>query len=218
MNKIKFPLSVIDGRKVSLQDTFSWILNYYNPNKKFEGLKARVLDTTCGMMLMWNKDDFDKFIVETNDIRNEIPADYHLDCKMLLDVLEPHSFDILIYDPPYIDLKNRKDKKKYEIAFNYEAMKTIEDLKKLTTESSPVFKTLLRRDGILILKITNFHNKTKKVERIRGSYDMRDWFSSDFYHYDEVIFRFFKPIPNLNFYNKKVAKTHSYFLIFKLKE
>ena len=50
---------------------------------------------------------------------------------MLLEILEFNSYDILIYDPPYIDKKNRKDKKKYENAFKNEAMTKIEDLRKL---------------------------------------------------------------------------------------
>ena len=59
---ITHPLSVIDGRKIKLREAFSWILNYYDPNKATDE-KSRVLDTTCGLMLMWNTNDFSKFIV-----------------------------------------------------------------------------------------------------------------------------------------------------------
>jgi len=207
---INHPLSVIDGRRVSLRDAFSWILHYYNPLKGKETI-ADTLDTTCGQMLMWKKEDLNFFRLITNDIDPKVDAGYHCNCMVLDNFLKPRKFDIIIYDPPYIDIKNRKDSEKYEIAFNYGLMPSIQDLKNLTILSSKCFNELLRKDGILIAKITDFHYKN----RLRGSYDIINWFSGYFYLWDKVIFRFYKPIPNLNWYYRKCAKTHSYFLIFK---
>lgn len=162
-------------------------------------------------MLMWHSRDFARFIVETNDIRHDIKADYHYSSESLYIYLNADYYDILIFDPPYINLNKRTDTKKYEKAFDYNAMKSLADLKRLVTQSSYVFNYLLKENGILIVKITNFHLNG----RIHGHIDMINWFSQYFYLFDEIIYRFFKPIPNLNFYNKKVAKVHTYFLIFK---
>lgn len=208
---MKHPFSVIDGRKILLQDAFSYILNYYDPNKSNYDNKSDVLDSTCSQMLMWLNEDKKRFNVVTNDINTSIKADYHQSCDDLWLYLSPNFFDIIIYDPPYINLKNRNDSKKYEEAFNYSSMKTIEDLENLTRKCSVCFGHLLKKDGILIAKITNFHYEN----RLRGSYDYVNWFKEHFYLFDEIIYRFYKNIPNLNFYKKKAAKTHSYFLIFK---
>lgn len=209
---IKHPFSVLDGTKISIKQAFSWILNYYDPNKKKDEKykKSKVLDSTCSKMLMWDKEDLYKFQVVTNDIRPEIKADYHHDCSELSKYIK-QKFDIIIYDPPYIDIKTRKDKDKYEDAFNYEAMKNMEDLSSLTVSSSFCFNTLLKSSGILIAKITNFHYDGV----LRGSYDLVRWFRNCFYLWDEIIYRFYKNVPNMNFYNRRSIKTHTYFLIFK---
>lgn len=210
---IKHPMSVIDGRKITLQDAFSWILNYYDPHKNDYINHSNVLDSTCSQMLMWLNEDKKKFNVVTNDVNESVKANYHISCDKLCENIAPSSFDIIIYDPPYIDLKNRDDSKKYEDLFNYTSMKTIENLENLTRKSSYCFNELLRKDGIIIAKITNFHYKN----RLRGSYDYVNWFNEHFYLFDEIIYRFYKNVSNLNFYKKKAAKTHSYFLIFKKK-
>ncbi len=98
--RISHPLSVIDGRKIPLKEAFSWILNYYNPNKDNRNVKSKVLDTTCSKMLMWHERDVSKFAVETNDIRKNIKANYHYNCKLLHTFLQVNTYDILIYDPP----------------------------------------------------------------------------------------------------------------------
>lgn len=211
MTEIKHPLSVIDGRKVPLTDAFSWVLNYYNPHKNTPEVMPTVLDSTCSKMIMWNKEDFNKFNVTTNDINPDIEANCHISCKNLHRFYVHNFFDIIIYDPPYIDLKNRKDSEKYEDIFNYGSMPSIDKLEELTIKSSISFNKLLKKDGILIAKITDFHFE----KRIRGHYDFIKWFSNEFYLWDIVIFRFFKHIPNLNRYKRRCAKTHSYFLIFR---
>ena len=210
--EIKHPLSVIDGTKIKLKDAFSWILHYYSQHKGTTQVSC-VLDTTCSEMLMWNDNDKKEFVVQTNDIRPEIEADYHVCCSKLTSSTN-RVFDMLIYDPPYIDLENRQDSEKYETAFNYGSMKELKDLEQLTRQSSPCFWKLLNKNGVLIVKITNFHLD----KQLHGSFDMINWFSDYFYLFDEVIYRFFKHIPNLNWYKRKVAVTHSYFLIFKRKQ
>lgn len=211
--EIKHPLSVIDGRKIKLREAFSWVLNYYNPRKNVPEVMPKVIDCTCGHMLMWHERDINMFYVITNDLNKEIEADYHYNVVNLHHFLEHNTFDIAIYDVPYVNLKNRKDTPKYEDAFKYKMMKDIEQLKAVTLDSSISISELLKKDGILIAKITDFHYQN----RIRGHHDFIEWFSKDFYLWDIIIYRFFKPIPNLNFYSKKCAKTHSYFLIFKKK-
>lgn len=211
--EIKHPLSVIDGRKVKLKDAFSWVLNYYNPHKKIPEIMPKVIDCTCGKMLMWHEKDFKRFNVITNDLNKQVTANYHYNVVNLHHFLEPNTFDIAAYDPPYINLKNRKDSIKYEKAFKYSMIKDIDHLETVTTESSLAISELLKKYGILIAKITDFHYQNK----LRGHYDFIKWFSKDFYLWDIIIYRFYKPIPNLNFYSKKCAKTHSYFLIFKKK-
>lgn len=213
MVEIKHPLSVIDGRKIKLKDAFSWVLNYYNPHKKIPEIMPKVIDCTCGHMLMWHEKDFKRFDMITNDLNKEVPAKYHYNVVNIHHFLEPNTFDIAIYDPPYINLKNRKDSAKYENAFKYGMIKDINHLESITTESSLAISELLKKVGVLIAKITDFHYQNK----IRGHHDFINWFSADFYLWDIIIYRFFKPIPNLNFYSKKCAKTHSYFLIFKKK-
>lgn len=211
MTKPKYPFSVIDGTKVRVKEAFSWILNYYDPNKKHVDKMSNVLDTTCSEMLMWDLEDLKIFNVDTNDIRMEIKAKYHYNCIDLAKHLQHNKYDIILYDPPYINLKNRKDTEKYEKAFDYDSVKDIETLNQLTKNSSDCFSKLINNTGILIIKITNFHWNGQ----IYGSYNMKEWFSNHFYLFDEIIYRFFKPIPNLNFYNRKVAKTHTYFMMFK---
>jgi len=207
---INHPLSVIDGRRIKIKQAFSWVLNYYNPHKKIPEIIPRVLDSTCSEMIIWNNKDLDMFEVTTNDINPEIKADYNYCCSELHNYIEPESFDVIMYDPPYVDLKNRKDSEKYERVFNYKLMKNIKQLQKLTEDSALCFYKLLKKGGIIIAKITDFHYNTI----LRGSHDYVNWFSKYFYLFDKVVYRFYKSIPNLNFYNKRAAITHSYFMIF----
>jgi len=214
MTEIKHPLSVIDGRKVPLKNAFSWVLNYYNPCKRIPEIMPNVLDSTCSKMIMWHEKDLAMFNVSTNDTNPKIKANTHECCSDLWKFFANQFFNIAIYDPPYINLKNRNDSKKYENIFNYNSMPSIKKLGNLTIQSSLSFSKLLKEDGILIAKITDFHFE----KRIRGHYDFIRWFSKYFYLWDIIIYRFYKPIPNLNFYKKRCAKTHSYFLIFKKKK
>jgi len=207
---INHPFSIIDGKKITVKEAFSWVLNYYNPRKNIPEIMPLVIDGTCGEMLMWHKKDLSKYKVVTNDLHNDVISDYHYDVGELNYHLDK-IYDIGIYDPPYINLKKRKDKKKYENGFKYSMISSFEHLEKITRKSAISFSRILVDDGILIAKITDFHHKDK----LRGHIDFINWFSKYFYLWDIIIYRFFKPIPNLNFYTKKCAKTHSYFLIFK---
>lgn len=207
---INYPLSVIDGKKVSIKDAFSWVLNYYNPNKKSD-IDSKVLDSTCSKMKMWKQEDFVEFTPVTNDIRKEVNPVYNFDVGELHKHLDHNYFDIIIFDPPYINLNNRQDTDKYEETFNYTSVETLNDLEELTKRASKSLRMIIKTDGVLIAKITNFHTDS----RIHGTYDFYNWFKPNFYLFDEVIYRFFKHIPNLNWYSVKCAKTHSYFMIFK---
>lgn len=212
MTEIKHPLSVIDGRKIPVKEAFSWVLNYFNPHKKIPEIMPKVIDGTCGKMIMWHERDLNKFKITTNDIDEGIESDYNKPVQELYQHIDDR-FDIGIYDPPYIDLKNRNDSDKYEEAFKYELIPSFEVLESTTILSSISFSELLNPDGILIAKVTDFHINGQ----IHGHHDFIHWFSNEFYIWDIVIYRFYKPIPNLNFYSKKCAKTHSYFLIFNKK-
>ncbi len=203
-------LSVIDGTKYGIQEAFSWVLNYYNPYKNTPEVMPKVLDSTCSEMFMWHKNDLNKFKVIRNDLDPSIDADYHKDVRFLHHFIKG-IFDIIIYDPPYVDLKNRKDTKEKEKLYGYNKMKGLRELILTTLFASDAFYNLLDKNGVLIAKITNFHWKN----RLRGSYEIINYLRDNFYLWDEVIYRFYKFIPNLGLYGKKVAKTHTYFLIFK---
>lgn len=209
-NGITHPFSVIDGKKIAVNEAFSWILSFYNPRKKIPEIMPSVIDGTCGEMLMWHEKDLNRYKISTNDFHSKVKANYHFDVGELYKHIDM-KFDIGIYDPPYIDIKKRKDSEKYEKGFKYSMMKNLNQLEITTKKSSKSFYELLESDGILIAKITDFHHKNK----LRGHVDFINWFSEYFYLWDIIIYRFFKPIPNLNFYAKKCAKTHTYFLIFK---
>ena len=155
--EIKHPLSVIDGRKIPIKDAFSWILHYFNPNKRTPELMSYIIDCTCGQMLMWHNKDLGIFNITTNDINSNVKADFHYNVTKLDEHIQNNVFDIAIYDPPYINLKNRKDSKKYEKAFQYDLMKDIKQLEQVTCDSSLSISNLLNKHGILIAKITDFH-------------------------------------------------------------
>jgi len=208
--KINKPLSVIDGRKINIKKAFSWVIKFYNPIKNVPEVIPDVIDTTCGEMLMWCDEDKTRFRITTNDYSKLVKSDHNYDVKNI-DKKISDKFDIAIYDPPYINLKKRNESKKYENAFKYKSMNSIEQLEETTINASKSINNLLKEKGILIAKITDFHYKNE----IRGHHDFINWFSKEFILWDVVIYRFYKKIPNLNFYSKRCAKTHTYFLIFK---
>lgn len=208
---IKYPLSVIDGRTVELKDAFSWVLHYFDPNKKKLAIKSKVFDLTCSEMIMWKEEDLEHFEVVTNDINENIKADYHICCSEIHRL--PIKVDIAIYDPPYINLKNRKDKKYREKIYAYDLMNSLEELEGLTRDTAMSTYGLIRDNGILIAKITDFHYG--RDQELFGSYEYKQWFSQYFKLTDDVIYRFYKHIPCLGQYSKKLAMTHSHFMIFK---
>jgi len=211
MSNIKYPLTVIDGRVIKLTEAFSWLLHYVDPNKKNPNIKTIVFDMTCSEMIMWKLSDFEYFKVITNDIRKGVKADYHKCCSQLYKL--PLKVHIVIYDPPYYNKKNRKDDKHRIQVYGYNMMETLEQLESLTQDTAMSSYGLLKENGILIAKITDFHYG--KDEELRGSFDFREWFSDYFVLQDDYIYRFYKPIPNLGQYSKKSAITHSHFMIFK---
>lgn len=214
MTEIKYPLSVIDGRQTNLKDTFSWILHYFDPNKKNPDIQTTIFDLTCSEMEMWKEDDFNFFQVITNDINKDIKADYHIDCSEAYRL--PVSAHIILYDPPYINLKNRKDKKEREKLYAYNLMNSLKNLEDLTRDTAMSSYALLKPEGRLIAKITNFHYG--KDQEMFGCYEYKKWFSNYFILVDDIIYRFYKHIPNLAQYSKKIAMTHSHFMIFKPKK
>jgi len=193
--------------KSSVQEAFSQVLRYYVPK-----LSSVVVDTTCSIMKMWSEKLKRDYNPITIDIRAEVKPRICGDCALVDEILGEDFADCLIYDPPYLNVKNRIDsgwaKDTYAYGYEYSSFEYFEELSKRSAK--PFYRTL-KRDGILICKITNFHYKG----RLRGTYDLYRWFGEYFYLWDEVVYRFFKHIPNLNWYKRKVPKTHSYFLVFK---
>jgi len=204
----RYLLSVIDDR-CPVDEAFSRVLHYFDPNKK-KNIVSSVLDSTCSIMKMWTEEDRGKYRPTTNDTRSEIEADFHVCCSKLDRVLDKR-FDIIIYDPPYVNLK-RKDAQDAEFCYNYEASGTIEELVSLTERTAICFRNLISKNGIVIAKICDFHIRG----RLRGSYDIQKAFEENgWFLHDKVIYRFYKPIPNLVSYSLKVPIAHTYFLIFK---
>jgi len=163
-------------------------------------------------MKMWSEELKKEYNPITIDIRDEVKPQIWGDCEFVEKYFGHHAVDCLIYDPPYLNVKDKIDaswaKDTYAYGYEYSSFKYFESLSKRTAK--PFYRVLKER-GILICKITNFHHE----DRLRGTYDLREWFGNYFYLWDEVVYRFFKHIPNLNFYKIKVPKTHSYFLVFK---
>jgi len=204
----RYLLSVIDDR-CSVDEAFSRVLHYFDPNKK-NNIISSVLDSTCSIMKMWTKDDRNRYEPITNDIRPKIQADFHVCCSKLDGFLD-REFDIIVYDPPYVRLK-RKDTQEAEFCYNYEGAGTLEDLISLTSRAAVCFRNLISKNGIVIAKIGDFHISGQ----LRGSYDVQKAFEENGWClYDKVIYRFYKPIPNLASYSLKVPITHTYFLILR---
>lgn len=205
----RYFLSVIDDR-CSAKEAFSRVLNYFDPNKG-KGAQTKVLDSTCSVMRMWSQVDKDKYCPVTNDIRLEIEANYHLCCSRLTEVLS-ENFDVIVYDPPYVNLKKRNDTIMAETTYGYEEGGTIEQLIDLTERSAREFRKMINRNGIVLVKICDFHIGG----RLRGSFNTIKAFEENGWRlFDKVIYRFYKSIPNINFYSRKVPIVHTYFLIFK---
>jgi len=193
--------------KGTVQDAFSKVLRYYVPDPS-----AVVVDTTCSVMKMWSEELRKDYQPVTFDIRKEIKPDFCCSCELISEKLKAKSVDCLIYDPPYLNVKNRIDsewaKDTYAYGYEYSSFEYFEDL---SEKCAQPFYQVLKKGGILMCKITNFHYK----DRLRGTYDLKKWFTQHFFLWDEVVYRFFKHIANLNWYSIKVPKTHSYFLVFK---
>ena len=198
--------SVISNK--SVQEAFSQVLRYYVPEKS-----AVVVDVTCSVMKMWSEELRKDYEPVTMDIREEVNPQIVGDCALVDKLLGDGVADCIIYDPPYLDIKARRDSSWAESAYSYETS-SFEYFEQLSRRSATPFYRALKEGGILICKITNFHYKG----RLRGTYDLCEWFGEYFYLWDEVVYRFYKHIPNLNWYKRRVPKTHSYFLVFKKKQ
>jgi hypothetical protein len=127
----------------------------------------------------------------------------------------PGKFDWFIYDPPYVNLKGRKDEREED--YGYDMVGSLYDFEIFTrTVKFEMLRMIdydpddFYRNGI-IAKITDFHWNGL----IRGHHELIDWFSHQFDLYDLRIYRFYRRGVNINWYKKKCFKTHSYFLIFK---
>jgi len=203
--KSKFLFSVL-GKEYKIHEVMKRILDFYFPNKN-----AKLLDPTCGYRIMY-KEIEDRNII-FSDIR-KIDGCLQYDCKEL--PFKNDSFDGIIFDPPYVNIKNRmvhKDKKSNDYAYNL--MPTPHHLQALCERCNTEFRRLLKPTGILICKITDFHFKIKGKEKLYGHIDLIKWFNK-FTLWDIIIYRFHKhfgqPIQN---YKYKVPKVHTFFLIFR---
>lgn len=191
--------------RVHVDQAFEQVLLYYCPPPKV------VVDSTASDMKMWSDRMKEIYNPITFDIDPKKNPKHVASCATVDKCLDPHSVDCVIYDPPYVDLSKRKDTDAAEERYGYELVSTLEDFEKLTKSSAEAFWRVLREDGVLICKVTNFHWDG----RLCGTYHLREWLREYFYLWDEVVYWYYKNIPNLNRYKKKVPKTHSYFLIFK---
>jgi len=199
-------LSTLDYRDVGeVSNAFKMVYDFYVPED------ASVLDMCCGKKIMYGDNKYPN--VTFNDLRTEIDADHHYDCRTISKNLN-RRFEWFIYDPPYVDIQSRQDER--EDDYGYNMVSDIEEFEQFTYDAKREILKLMQyskdfyRNGI-IAKITDFHWD----DRIRGHHDWIKWFEPEFYLYDLRIYRFYRRAVNINWYKRKCFKSHSYFLIFK---
>jgi len=200
-------LTVLFGEQF---DTFRHILEFYLP----EG--ARILDVTYGHGKLWQtvgKAARFRYEVVTNDIDPESPAQFHVPITELPSVFPWHSFDAIIYDPPY-----KYDKPSYILYQrsdqDWTPIKTkwsIELQKKCAFDLNNIAPVLLKREGFLIVKIMDTRYKGELVLNHKLIIDSLTRFELiDLLVYIRTLVGLFK--------NEKHAQTaHGYFLVFKVK-
>jgi len=199
----------------------SWLLSVNNPSEGIAQFFEKILnfyckpgqivvDTTCGEMLMWSSEAKDKYKPITIDIRKEVSPTFVGRYSEILGH-EIIKADVVIFDPPYIALSGKINDsygaEKYQYGLGPTTYDEFVKWYKLADES-------FYRVGaeMVIVKATDFHLRGQFISIV----DITNCFS----HYDLwdiLVYRFFKPIPNLNWYKCRVPKTHSYFLIFRSK-
>lgn len=195
-------LSVLDYNRVgNIAEAFKVTYDYYIPSE------ARVLDLCCGKKRMYEKHEYPN--VEFNDIRLDLAADYHHDCRKISNFIDKR-YDWFIYDPPYVDIKGRDDQREED--YGYAMVGSLSDFEDFTKETKRQIMSMISLRGGVLAKITDFHWDGC----LHGHHDLIEWMKPEFYLWDMRIYRFFRTGFNINFYKKKCFKTHSYFLIFKL--
>jgi len=110
--------------------------------------------------------------------------------KNLTGTVSQNKFDIIVYEPP----RNQ-------------------NFYKDSTNSSKAFTGLLKPDGIVIVKMNDF--KEKSSNRLQGSFEVWDVFSdAGLYLFDNIVYNFFKPSNTCEVYDRAEI-IHLYFMIFK---
>ena len=201
-NRWLYKFSVLDYEDFGqVENVFKIVYDYYIPEN------AKVLDLTCGQKLMYRGYDYPN--VEFNDIDPEIESDYHFDCRDIADHLDK-KYDWFIYDPPYVDIKGRKDKREED--YGYKLSSGIAQLRDTTLDTKSSILEMINPKGGVIAKITDFHWNGK----LRGHHDIIDWFYPEFFLWDLRVYRWYRRAVNINWYKLRAFKTHSYFLVFHL--
>jgi len=116
---------------------------------------------------------------------------FHIDkTKNLTGSVKEKQYDIIVYEPP----RNQN--------FCQDA-----------SNSSKFFSTLLKHNGIVIVKMNDF--KEKGSNRLQGSFEVWDIFSdAGLYLFDNIVYNFFKPSNTCEVYDRAEI-IHLYFMIFK---
>jgi len=200
-------LSVLDYNRIgNVAEAFRMVYDFYVPPN------ATVLDLCCGKKRMYG--DYDYPNVEFNDINTELDADYHYDCREISKHLNK-KYDWFIYDPPYVDIKGRDDKREED--YGYSMVGDLLDFQTFTSFTKREIMDMMNESDNfyntgVIAKITDFHWDGE----LHGHHDLIEWMTPEFYLWDLRVYRFFRTGFNINWYKKKCFKTHSYFLILKL--
>lgn len=194
-------LSSLDYRDVGeVSEAFKMVYEFYIPED------ATVLDLCCGKKIMYGDHHYPN--VEFNDIRTDLDADYHYDCRDISKYLDKR-YDWFIYDPPYVDIKGRTDKRDDD--YGYKMVGSLEDFEIFTKRTKDQIMRMINLRGGIIAKITDFHWDAE----LHGHHDLIEWFEPEFFIWDLRTYRWYRRAVNINWYKKKCFKTHSYFLIFK---
>jgi len=212
---VQNPWSVIDGRKVKIHEMVLFLVTYYCRKN------CVIFDPTCG------KENYQfKPILEVLEALGYryISADLEPYGDIQHDVLggvplRDDSVDIILYDPPYVPY-SRCDVRGEDYAISSE--RCVYDVKKFySKEVLKEFHRILRRNGVLIVKGTDFYEPTTTDNLFLFLVDVvpKENYRGLFRYVALYVYRYFHKENILNRYRLKRVRrpvlTHTYFLVLK---
>ena len=204
---MRYLLSVQTGRTPQV---FKKILDFFVTSKE-----KIILDLTCGKGLFYRL-VHDRKIIQS-DIRR---IEKNPNQTILADCRKPPfrnaTFDVIVLDPPFQFGRGRK---KSEFTKRYSSLKDVDPTKKPQDALLSLFHEeelyqLLKKDGILIIKMMDFMDNRQYWNHMRLEEKLR----SHFYLDDLIVYLFpQKPILFMSHWKKVVhaRKNHSFFMIFR---